>query len=434
MKHYNVKILMTALLSTAFSLTAGAQDFGGESAVNATTLWKFTQYYNWDGTATTPGSQPGSAHAPVSVLTDATKLFNFDGLYIHMNSSGGLVSTNVQNTAQALKDGDETLIDFPFPTTSLLFSKGNGSPGKTYTAGAEENIDAIAFNALCPGTAYVLARGTNLKDSDPHRFLRLYFNGVEKVVHEYGTTGATYVTLKYTSTESGTFYFKGSTSNWVVMGVYFVPTTEIDGAMTKTVTIGTQGWATFSASQNYKIPDGLEAYYVSNYSSATGATLTKLNSKIPANTGVMLHGDPGDYTPQSTATADAVTSKLTANIGEYALPSTTTVRKTSEVNIPSTNFILTADGASVKFAKSSGASGKKISGNKAFLRIATADLPAADAHEFGFVFADNGTTGIADVKSKAEEVNCEFFNLAGQRVAQPTKGLYIVNGKKVIIK
>ena len=28
----------------------------------------------------------------------------------------------------------------------------------------------------------------------------------------------------------------------------------------------------------------------------------------------------------------------------------------------------------------------------------------------------------------------EFYNLAGQRVAQPTKGLYIVNGKKVVIK
>jgi hypothetical protein len=27
-----------------------------------------------------------------------------------------------------------------------------------------------------------------------------------------------------------------------------------------------------------------------------------------------------------------------------------------------------------------------------------------------------------------------YYNLAGQRVAQPTKGLYIVNGKKVVIK
>lgn len=26
------------------------------------------------------------------------------------------------------------------------------------------------------------------------------------------------------------------------------------------------------------------------------------------------------------------------------------------------------------------------------------------------------------------------YNLAGQRVAQPTKGLYIVNGRKVVMK
>ena len=42
------------------------------------------------------------------------------------------------------------------------------------------------------------------------------------------------------------------------------------------------------------------------------------------------------------------------------------------------------------------------------------------------------TTGIETVK--AVETKGEFFNLAGQRVAQPTKGLYIVNGKKAIIK
>ena len=43
-----------------------------------------------------------------------------------------------------------------------------------------------------------------------------------------------------------------------------------------------------------------------------------------------------------------------------------------------------------------------------------------------------GITGIETVK--ATEAKGEFFNLAGQRVAQPAKGLYIVNGKKVIFK
>ena len=43
-------------------------------------------------------------------------------------------------------------------------------------------------------------------------------------------------------------------------------------------------------------------------------------------------------------------------------------------------------------------------------------------------------TAIEQVAAKQMAVKNEFFNLAGQRVAQPTKGLYIVNGKKVVIK
>ena len=44
-------------------------------------------------------------------------------------------------------------------------------------------------------------------------------------------------------------------------------------------------------------------------------------------------------------------------------------------------------------------------------------------------------TGIANVaKSQEQTANSQYFNLAGQRVAQPTQGLYIVNGKKVIVK
>ena len=43
--------------------------------------------------------------------------------------------------------------------------------------------------------------------------------------------------------------------------------------------------------------------------------------------------------------------------------------------------------------------------------------------------------GIANVaKSQEQTANSQYFNLAGQRVAHPAKGLYIVNGKKVIVK
>ena len=46
---------------------------------------------------------------------------------------------------------------------------------------------------------------------------------------------------------------------------------------------------------------------------------------------------------------------------------------------------------------------------------------------------DNDATSIQSVHDARMAAN-GCYNLAGQRVARPTKGLYIVNGKKVVIK
>ena len=45
----------------------------------------------------------------------------------------------------------------------------------------------------------------------------------------------------------------------------------------------------------------------------------------------------------------------------------------------------------------------------------------------------SNTDGISSVKTTANNDNI-YYNMSGQRVAQPTKGLYIVNGKKVVLK
>ena len=51
------------------------------------------------------------------------------------------------------------------------------------------------------------------------------------------------------------------------------------------------------------------------------------------------------------------------------------------------------------------------------------------------VLVKKETTGIENVaNSKEQTANSLFFNLAGQRVHNPRKGLYIVNGKKVMMK
>ena len=69
-----------------------------------------------------------------------------------------------------------------------------------------------------------------------------------------------------------------------------------------------------------------------------------------------------------------------------------------------------------------------VPAGKAYLLAS--DVPA-EARSLNFLFADNAT-GINGISSELQ--NGEFYNLQGQRVETPTKGLYIVNGTKVIIK
>ena len=91
---------------------------------------------------------------------------------------------------------------------------------------------------------------------------------------------------------------------------------------------------------------------------------------------------------------------------------------------PSTTFVLNNGTNGVGFYKLK--AGKTLGVGKAYLTYSGSSAPSF----LGF----DETTGMNDVRCKTEDVRGEYYNLNGQRVAQPTKGLYIVNGKKVIIK
>ena len=73
-----------------------------------------------------------------------------------------------------------------------------------------------------------------------------------------------------------------------------------------------------------------------------------------------------------------------------------------------------------------------IPGNKAFLVLTNAE---AQAKGFVLEFEDGGTTGIETIEnSKHSAEDGVYYDLQGRRVENPTRGVYIVNGKKVVIK
>ena len=73
-----------------------------------------------------------------------------------------------------------------------------------------------------------------------------------------------------------------------------------------------------------------------------------------------------------------------------------------------------------------------IPGNKAFLVLTNAE---AQAKSFVLEFEDGSTTGIESIESsKNSTEDGVYYDLQGRRVENPTRGVYIVNGKKVVIK
>lgn len=73
---------------------------------------------------------------------------------------------------------------------------------------------------------------------------------------------------------------------------------------------------------------------------------------------------------------------------------------------------------------------------KTYLKVANGIAPKAKAFVFKFDNSDfNTPTGIESIETPAVQTEKVYYNLNGQRIGKPTKsGIYICNGKKVIIK
>ena len=136
---------------------------------------------------------------------------------------------------------------------------------------------------------------------------------------------------------------------------------------------------------------------------------------MPAGTGVLLRSVSGAAkaadVPVAT-TVDDVTGNLFVRGTGAAV----------ESGSGPYNYVLAKHGSDIGFYK---ANDIVVAANKAYLQTTVA------AARIDIEF-DGDVTAIETVKS--EKANNEYFNLAGQRVANPTKGLYIVNGRKVVVK
>lgn len=101
------------------------------------------------------------------------------------------------------------------------------------------------------------------------------------------------------------------------------------------------------------------------------------------------------------------------------------------------SIVLLAAGNKLGYAKTDRtiANGKALGACRAYLHIPSISGNAQTARSFVLNFGEeNVTTGIIEVNTNKTNKSEGAFNLQGRRIVNPKKGLYIVNGKKIIIK
>ena len=196
------------------------------------------------------------------------------------------------------------------------------------------------------------------------------------------------------------------TAQWTAIASYNVPANSASEAY----------WATFySNAGNYQAPEGTQVFTVSL--AGTGITMNEVSDRIAkSGEGVVLKKTTtGNFTMTLTETAPA---------GDFS-SNNLTGTMTSITN-PGNAYVLGGtNGAGFYKLKDTGT----IGANKAYLTYSGGG--GAGAREF-FLFDE--ATGIE--MPTVEDVNADdvFYDLQGRRVATPAKGLYIVNGKKVMVK
>ena len=184
-------------------------------------------------------------------------------------------------------------------------------------------------------------------------------------------------------------------------------------------------WSTFySETGNYQAPSGTEVFAV--HLDGTKLTMIPIDDRIVnSGKGVVLKQTTNESTPDATTTI-TLTKTTNNSSGDYSTNSLTGTTKQikNSGDLAGDYYVLSGGDRGVGFYKLK--SDGTIAGSKAYL-IAT-----VGAREFiGF---DDDATRIEMPMVESSDADAVVYDLQGRRVAQPTKGLYIVNGKKVIIK
>ena len=362
------------------------------------------------------------------------------------NSAGNAVSVLSQWYFVSKSDRDKVLsnatksapVDATYYIKEANFSRNWGTTGKNVSAwtgghtkgGLVENMNAMVQNAAAdvyqtieeiPNGRYI-AKVQAVASGDAV----FYANDVEVDIEK--KDDVTDQTIASQAFGGGFFWTTLSvavTDNTLTIGVKSDDTDKVlyfdnfellytGPVEDEEVTVTEAGYATYVSKFDLDFSGTAITAYTAKVDGGN-VVLTQIE-KVPANIPVVLYCECGatEDVPLATSTDTPAASDLVAGVG-------TTVATTDG---DYTNYILNNVDNEIGFYK---ANDQKVAANRAYLHVPTSEISSA---RLTIVFED--ATGVSDVRGKMSDVRGEIYNLNGQRVTTPKRGLYIVGGKKVV--
>jgi hypothetical protein len=188
-----------------------------------------------------------------------------------------------------------------------------------------------------------------------------------------------------------------------------------------TITIGSLGMGTYCSQYDLDFSgvSGIRAYIASGFKPSTGMAFIMRVEEVPANTGIMVKGTPGTYTIPVKETDMYYKNMFKGTLVSMTVPA---------IEDGCQNYVLRSGDYGVKFYVSHGSS--TLGANKAYLQIPTSIMGAREYINF----EEDNVTGIVGPEYMTQEDHGELYNLNGQRITNPKRGIYIKNGKKIMIR
>ena len=275
--------------------------------------------------------------------------------------------------------------------------------------------NAAVFTAVAPGT-----NGTFNGDGDSN----IYITGSTDANLVRFVKGNNWINIQ--NGADGTPTYNTGTGGWTIHYVYEV--TEVSSFKAN---ITAAGFATFFAPAEVAIPENVNAYYIAaDGINGNSVTLTQIENVIPANTAVILEGAEGEYTFSVSETDAAAVS---GNLLKGTVINTNIIGQAYVLGVvEGETGLYKTQMSTVQLSSTSGSVSVFLNNAyKAYLPASAVPAAANGAASFSFRFP--GTTAIENVE--VENTVKVIYDLTGRRVEAITApGIYIVGGKKVLVK